>query len=45
MINIKGGTTSSEFTQTGYTESEQQLDPVTGKKIGKPVLVEFPDGN
>jgi len=40
---ITGGTSTTEFRQTGYAEMEQELDPVTGKPIGEPILIEFPD--
>ena len=41
LSNVKGGTSATEFTQTGVSESEQELDS-DGKKIGKPILVDMP---
>jgi len=40
---ITGGTSKTEYKQTGCAEMEQEIDPVTDKPIGEPKLVEFPD--
>jgi len=42
MNAIKGGTSTTEFTQTGYAENEQELCPDCGGTIGKPILVDMP---
>jgi hypothetical protein len=41
MISIKGGTSTTEWTQTGCAENEQQIDS-KGNKIGVPVLTDMP---
>jgi hypothetical protein len=42
MSKVKGGTSTTEFTQTGIWKNEQEVDK-DRNKIGKPILVEFPD--
>jgi hypothetical protein len=41
MATIKGGTSETQYTQTGYAEMEQEVDS-SGNKIGDPQLVDFP---
>ncbi|MDD2330255.1 MAG: hypothetical protein PHE35_05460 [Bacteroidales bacterium] len=41
MSLVKGGTSTTEFTQTGVAENEQELDK-DGNKIGEPILVDMP---
>lgn len=41
MSLVKGGTSTTEFRQTGVAENEQEIDK-DGKKIGKPILIDIP---
>ncbi len=41
MSKVKGGTSTTEFTQTGVMETEQEVDK-DRKPIGKPFLIDMP---
>ena len=41
MSHLKGGTSTTEFTQTGVMENEQEVDE-EGNEIGDSILIDMP---